>query len=557
MGDDRRRDCGYGLASRRCLWLSRKSFRHHARCAFNFWDHWSSSGLFYKRPLTQRHFDRDCAPFGYQHPSGALFIANSAPNPDVQSYFTSGVKMYLHLGSEPIRGFFCLLLITLGMSEEQNQNNLMTKIVSLAKRRGFVFPGSEIYGGLANTWDYGPLGTRLLQNIKNLWWKKFIETRNDVFPVDTGILMNPKVWETSGHVQSFTDPLVECQNCHKRFREDHLEDKTKCPECGGSLGSPKQFNLMFKTHIGPVEEAGQEVFLRPETAQGMFVNFKNVLISERPRLPFGIAQIGKAFRNEITPGNFIFRTLELELMEIEYFVNPTEWEPAFEGWKEQMWDWITALGVPEEKLRWRVHEKDELSHYSRRTEDIEFEFPFGWGELYGLAYRTDFDLKNHSEKSGEDLSYEDPETRERFIPHVVEPAFGLNRTALVVLLSAYTEDPTAASGQAGSRVFLKLPPALAPYKAAVFPLVANKPDIVEKARETFNLLRSTFPVAFDDRGNIGKRYFAQDEIGTPYCITVDYQTLEDNTVTVRDRDTAKQERIATGQLQKFLQEKLV
>lgn len=439
----------------------------------------------------------------------------------------------------------------------------MEKIVSLAKRRGFVYPGSEIYGGLANTWDYGPLGARLLANIKKLWWERFVERRDDIFPMDTGIIMNPKVWEASGHVSSFTDPLVECKKCHKRLRLDAFESaleefKKHVPSTPGSVApkkefielacegggihtledftKPKLFNLMFKTFIGPVEEQGSIAYLRPETAQGMFVNFKNVLTSERPALPFGIAQIGKAFRNEITPGNFIFRTLEFEQMEIEYFVNPARWENAFEEWKSEMWKWLLDLGVDEARLKWRAHEKDELSHYSKRTEDIEFEFPFGWGELYGLSYRTDFDLKNHSEKSNEDLIYEDPESRERFVPHVVEPTFGVNRTFLVLLLSGYAED--------GDRVVLKLSPRVAPYTLAVFPLVANKPELVKKAKNLYLELKLELPTTWDDRGNIGKRYYSQDEIGTPWCVTVDYQTLEDNTVTVRDRDTTEQERVA-------------
>lgn len=428
----------------------------------------------------------------------------------------------------------------------------MQKVVSLAKRRGFVYPGSEIYGGLANTWDYGPLGARLLQNIRQLWWKKFVETRSDVFPLESALIMNPKVWEASGHLASFTDPLVECKICHARVRADKPEDikvhSDDHPEEDVTWTEPKNFNLMFKTFIGTAEDSKQEVYLRPETAQGMFVNFKNVLTTQRPRLPFGIAQIGKAFRNEITPGNFIFRTLEFEQMEIEYFVKPSDWEAAFEGWKEQMWSWIIGLGVSESKLKWRAHEKDELSHYSKRTEDIEFEFPFGWGELYGLAYRTDFDLKNHSEKSEEELVYTDPETGEKFFPHVVEPTFGLNRTALVVLLSAYTENE--------GRVYLKLDPKVAPYKVAVFPLVANKEEIVGKAREVYGSLKENMPTAWDERGNIGKRYFAQDEIGTPWCVTVDYQTLEDGTVTVRDRDSVTQERIDVANLASYFASRL-
>ena len=436
----------------------------------------------------------------------------------------------------------------------------MDKVVSLAKRRGFIYPGSDIYGGLANTWDYGPLGARLLQNIKNLWWKTFVETRGDMYPIDTSLIMNSKVWEASGHVNSFTDPLVECKVCHARFRADKPEEIKEHEEMHKenddvsevSWTEPKNFNMMFQTQIGTAEDSKQDVYLRPETAQGMFVNFKNVLITERPKLPFGIAQIGKAFRNEITPGNFIFRTLEFEQMEVEYFVKPSNWEAAFEGWKIQMWDWITkTLGVNETKLKWRAHEADELSHYSKRTEDIEFEFPFGWGELYGLAYRTDFDLKNHAEKSGEDLQYTDPETNEKFFPHVVEPTFGVNRTALVVLLSAYAESED-------DRVVLQLDPKIAPYKAAVFPLVSNKPDIVEKAKSVYDNLRFVLgqPTAFDDRGNIGKRYAAQDEIGTPWCVTIDYQTLQDNTVTVRDRDTAQQERMKIDNLVGWMQDRL-
>lgn len=419
----------------------------------------------------------------------------------------------------------------------------MGKIVSLAKRRGFVFPGSDIYGGLANTWDYGSLGTRMLQNIRQLWWNRFVEKRDDIYPLETGIIMNPRVWEASGHTQAFTDPLVECKICHQRFRADH-----PIPTGEGhdhELTEPRQFNLMFKTHIGPVEEKSHAAYLRPETAQGMFVNFKNTLIAERPRLPFGMAQIGKAFRNEITPGNFIFRTLEFEQMEIEWFVNPENWEEAFEYWKKEMWQYLLDLGVPASRLRWRAHEKDELSHYSKRTEDIEFEFPWGWGELYGLAYRTDYDLRNHSEKSGEDLQYEDPETGEKFFPHVVEPTFGVNRTMLTLLLSAYGED--------GDRKILKLHPKIAPYKAAVFPLVANKEEMVSKARWVFDKLRPALTTAWDDRGNIGKRYYSQDEIGTPWCVTIDYKTLEDNTVTVRDRDTASQERVEVDKLLQHLQ----
>lgn len=423
----------------------------------------------------------------------------------------------------------------------------MEKIVSLAKRRGFIYSGSEIYGGLANTYDYGPLGTELLRNIKNLWWEKFVEQREEIFGVHTSILMNPKVWESSGHVESFVDPLVECKECHKRFREDHLESKTKCPDCGGELTKPKLFQGMFKTQIGATEDKGIETYLRPETAQGMFVNFKNVINTQRPSLPFGMAQIGKGFRNEVTLGNFIFRTLEFDMMEIEYFVSPKDWEKYFEQWKKEMWKWLVDLGINKENLRWREHGKDERSHYSERTEDVEYKFPFGWGELYGLAYRTDYDLKNHSEKSGEDLRYH-PEEGNPFFPHVVEPTFGANRTLLITLLDGYNEEE--------GRVFLKLHPKIAPYKAAIFPLLANKPELVKKAKEIYKDLIKKFPVAWDERGNIGKRYFAQDEIGTPWCITVDFETLDDKSVTIRDRDTKKQDRIAIDKVVNFLENKI-
>jgi glycyl-tRNA synthetase len=425
--------------------------------------------------------------------------------------------------------------------------DLMEKIVSLTKRRGFIFPGSEIYGGLANTYDYGPLGIELLRNIQNLWWEEFVTRRNDIFGIHTSILMNKKVWEASGHVESFVDPLVECKSCHKRFREDHLKDKKICPECKGELTAPKMFHGMFKTYVGATEDKGSEVFLRPETAQGMFVNFKNILDTMRPKLPFGIAQIGKGFRNEITLGNLIFRTLEFDMMEIEYFVRAETWEKEFETWKDLMIHWLVELGVDKEKLSWRAHEDKERAHYSKRTEDIEYEFPFGKAELYGLAYRTDYDLKNHSEKSGVDLMYH-PEGEKPFYPHVVEPTFGANRTLLAILCEAYSEDE--------NRVILKLNPKLAPFKIAVFPLLANKEELIKKAREIYSDLKKKFSVAWDDRGNIGKRYFAQDEIGTPWCVTVDFTSLEDSSVTIRDRDTAKQERVPVDKLEEYFQNKL-
>lgn len=382
----------------------------------------------------------------------------------------------------------------------------MQKIVSLCKRRGFVFSGSEIYGGLANTWDYGPLGSRLIKNIKDLWWQRFIEEREDIVSIQSGIIMNPKVWENSGHLKNFTDPLVECKECHKRFREE-----IKCTECDGELTDPKNFNLLFKTFIGPTQES--VAYLRPETAQGMFVNYKNVKDSMRLKIPFGIAQIGKAFRNEITPGNFIFRVLEFEQMEIEYFIEEKDWQKWFKHWQEQMEKWCKSLGLTRFKIR--EHAKDELSHYSKKTIDMEYQYPFGQKELYGLAYRTDYDLKAHGFKNP---------------AHVIEPTFGIERTVLAILCEAYKEEK--------ERIVLKLKPELAPVKVAVFPLLRNKKELVKRARKIFEDIKVA--KEFDDNGNIGKRYRRQDEIGTPLCITVDF---EKDSVTLRDRDSMKQKRI--------------
>jgi glycyl-tRNA synthetase len=448
------------------------------------------------------------------------------------------------------------------------QNDLMEKIVSLCKRRGFVFPGSEIYGGLANSWDYGPLGVELKNNIKQLWWKKFVQQRDDVVGIEAALIMNPKVWQASGHVATFNDPLVEDKKTHERFRLDHLLEENgvdvknlafeqmvvkvkelnlKSPK-GNELTEPKQFNMMFKTNLGPVETEESEVYLRPETAQGMFVNFKNILDSSRKVLPFGIAQIGPAFRNEITPGNFIFRTREFEQMEIEYFVKPGEWEQWFDYWLEQQKEWLKELGIFENSVFVEVPEADR-AHYSKRSVDTEFKFPFGQKELYGLAYRTDYDLSQHQKMSGQSLEYTDPQTNEKFLPHVIEPTWGVNRTLLAMLCAAYTEEGEGDS----KRVFLKLPPKLAPYKVAVFPLLKNKPELVAKAREVYDALRKDFPVAWDDRGNVGKRYYAQDEIGTPFCITVDFDTIEkDGCVTVRDRDTKDQPRIKIEELKQYI-----
>ncbi|HQK63653.1 MAG TPA: glycine--tRNA ligase [Candidatus Staskawiczbacteria bacterium] len=416
--------------------------------------------------------------------------------------------------------------------KKQEQNDLMEKIISLCKRRGFVFPGSEIYGGLANSWDYGPLGVELKNNIKAAWWKKFVQQRDDMVGLDAALIMNPKVWENSGHLKNFSDPLVECKKCHHRFREDQLQDKSKCPDCGGEFLPSKQFNLMLKTFLGPVEDENAIVYFRPETAQAIFVDFKNVLQTSRKKLPFGIAQIGKAFRNEITPGNFIFRTREFEQMEIEYFVKPEEWEAHFESLREDMWSWMTdTLGLKKENIVENDIAKEELAHYSTKTIDFEYRYPFGQKELYGMAYRTDFDLKNHFAEP----PYDDPDTKEKFYPHVIEPSLGVDRSVLAVLLDAYMED--------GDRIVLKLKPSLAPIKVAVSCIKKNDENLVSKAKEIYQDLKKDFSSDFDNRGNIGKFYYSQDEIGTPYCVTVDFQTLEDNTVTIRHRDTAEQERV--------------
>ena len=438
--------------------------------------------------------------------------------------------------------------------ENKKDENLMENLISLCKRRGFIYQGSEIYGGLAGTWDYGPLGVALKKNIENLWWKRFVLDREDMYGMDAAILMNQNVWKASGHVSGFSDPLVECKKCKKRFRADQLEDQKKCPECKGELGEARQFNMMFKTHIGAMEDDSAISYLRPETAGGMFVNFKNILDSFHPRLPFGMAQIGKAFRNEIAPRDFIFRVRELEQMEIEYFVKPDTWKENFENFRKQVWEFTKDVGLTQEKVHELEVADGDRAHYSKRTIDFEFDFPFGRKELYGLAYRTDFDLKSHTEASKVDLSFFDEESKQRFLPHVIEPSFGVGRTLLAVLSDAYTEDVLGDE----PRTYLKLSPRVAPVIAAVFPLLKNKPELVAKAREIFGELKKEFGrIIFDDNGNIGKRYRRQDEIGTPFCITVDFETLEkDVGVTVRDRDTMKQERVKVKDLESFLNGKL-
>ncbi len=444
----------------------------------------------------------------------------------------------------------------------------LEKIVSLCKRRGFIFPGSEIYGGIGGFYDFGPLGAELKFNIKQEWWKSVVRNRDDVVGLSASIIMNPKVWEASGHVSGFSDPMVECKNCHQRFRADQvleqagktgvkeatveqIADKFKsgsdivCPNCGKRAWTEvRRFNLMFKTFIGPAEDSASIAYLRPETAGGIFVNFKNVLDTMRVKVPFGIAQIGKAFRNEVNPKDYIFRTREFEQMELEFFVKPGEDDEWFTKWIDERFVWYESIGL--KNIRKFKQPKEELAHYSKGTTDIEYEFPFGWKEIEGIANRTDFDLNTHSQASGQDLSYTDPETGEKFVPYVIEPSAGVDRIALAVLSDAYHEEE--------ERVVLKLHPKLAPYKAAVFPLLKNKPELVSKAREIYDSLRKEFSVDWDDRGNIGKRYYAQDEIGTPSCITVDFQTLEDETVTIRDRDTMKQERVKIGDLENILRD---
>lgn len=436
------------------------------------------------------------------------------------------------------------------MSEVQ-ATTTMEKIVSLAKRRGFVFQSSEIYGGLNSCWDYGPLGVELKNNVKRAWWRKVVQERDDMVGLDASILMHPRVWEASGHVAGFTDPLVDCKSCKQRFRADHLEGD-RCPACGGELTEARQFNLMFKTFMGPVEDNAAVVYLRPETAQGIFVNFNNVLTSTRMKLPFGIAQIGKSFRNEITPGNFTFRTREFEQMEIEYFVKPGTDEAFHKQWIEQRFQWYLDLGMTKERLRLRAHAADELAHYAKGCYDIEYYFPMGWSELEGIANRTDFDLKRHAEYSGQRIDYFDQEANEHYVPYVIEPSAGADRATLAFLLDAYHEEPDKDE----VRVVLKLHRALAPYKVAVLPLSKKEP-LVNMSKEIEQELRKYWMVDYDDSKAIGRRYRRQDEIGTPYCVTVDFQSLEDKAVTVRDRDTMEQERIPVAELTKYLWDKLV
>ncbi len=438
---------------------------------------------------------------------------------------------------------------------DEIQNVTMEKIVGLAKTRGFVFPGSDIYGGLANSWDYGPLGVELKNNIKQIWWKMFVQERLDMVGIDAALIMNPKVWEASGHVATFTDPLVECNTCHERNRADQIDLAASCQKCGNknTFTEPASFNLMMKTWLGAKEDATAVAYFRPETAQAMFVDFPQVMTSSRKRIPFGMAQIGKAFRNEITPGNFIFRTREFEQMEIEYFVHPSEWEAIFEQWLLNMHAFMDRVGIAAEKTHHLEVEKDELAHYSKRTVDIEFDYPFGRKELYGLAYRTDFDLSTHAKFSGANMTYMDPVTNEKYIPHVIEPSFGVDRTVLAVLLSAYSEETvTSADGESDTRVVLRFKKEVAPIKIAILPL-SKKEELSVVARPIAEMLAKHWRVDYDETQSIGKRYRRQDEIGTPFCVTVDFESIVDQAVTIRDRDTMEQVRVPIAELNEWFQ----
>lgn len=459
--------------------------------------------------------------------------------------------------------------------DPKNAKVRLEDIVALSKRRGFAYPSSEIYGGMANTWDFGHYGTLLKNNIRDLWWKHFVLSRDDMVGIDASIFLNPKVWEASGHVSGFTDALVDCKNCHYRTRADHLiEDRLpgtkveglpvekltdiikknalKCPKCGNdALTDVRRFNLLFETKLGIIEGDKSSVYLRGEIAQGIFVNFKNVLETMRVRIPFGIAQQGKAFRNEITMGQFVHRTLEFDLMEFEYFIRPDSWEAAYAMWQKEMWRFALSIGLREENLRWREHEEFERSHYSKRTMDVEYNYPFGWKEMFGIAYRTDFDLSNHAKNSGKDLQYTDPKTAEKYIPHVVEPTFGLSRLVGIVLCDAFRQQEV----NGAVRTYLALHPAVAPVKVAVFPL--QKDDSLRKeAKALYEGLKTQFTAEYDDAGNIGKMYRRQDEIGTPFCVTIDYDTLKSETVTVRDRDTMEQVRINRNDVVAYVSERI-
>jgi len=428
----------------------------------------------------------------------------------------------------------------------------MDKLVSLCKRRGFVYQSSEIYGGLSSAWDYGPLGVELKKNIQKIWWREMTQLHDNIVGIDAAILMHPRVWEASGHVENFSDPLVDCKKCKNRFREDHIPEKNRddkiCPECGGELTEPRQFNLMFSTHMGPVADDGSIVYLRPETAQGIFVNFKNVVQSSRVKIPFGIAQVGKAFRNEITTKNFIFRTCEFEQMEMQFFIHPSEDDKWFDYWREQRWNYyVNKLGVDPARIQWHQHGPGELAHYAKDAYDIEYQFPFGWSELEGVHNRTDFDLSRHSEYCGKEINYLDEDSKERYIPYVIETSAGLTRSVLMILSDAYDEEDLGTDGKEDIRTVLRFHPNLAPITVGVFPLV-KKDGLAELAKKIEEDLREDFTTFYDQSGAIGRRYRRQDEIGTPFCITIDYDTKEDGTVTLRYRDSMEQVRVKVEDL---------
>jgi len=432
------------------------------------------------------------------------------------------------------------------------ENNNFDKIISFAKRRGLVFQSSDIYGGIGGFYDFGPLGVELRNNIKNSWWNYMVSQRENIFGLDSAIIMNPNIWKASGHTETFSDPLSECKKCHKRFRTDHLKEN-KCPECKAELMDPRNFNLMFRTFVGPVEDSASTAYLRPETAQGIFVNYRNILDTQRTRVPFGIAQVGKAFRNEITPGNFIFRMREFEQMEMEYFVKPGKEDEAFEYWIDQRMNWyINVLGIKKENLRVRKQEKDELAHYAKGCVDIEYNFPVGWSEIEGIASRGDFDLSQHQKFSGEDLNYFDDQTKEKYIPYVIEPSCGLDRIFLTVLCDAFTEveggRTTTTEGNKEKEFLLKLNKNIAPVKVAILPLVKNKEEITKKAREVYDLLKTNFSCQYDEAGAIGRRYRRQDEIGTPFAVTIDFESITNEDVTLRNRDTMDQKRVKISDL---------
>ena len=433
----------------------------------------------------------------------------------------------------------------------------LSKIVSLAKRRGFVFPSSEIYGGIGSSWDYGPLGVELKRNVKEAWWRSMVYGRDDVVGLDSAIIQNPEVWISSGHATNFTDPLVECPTCHKRYRADQIEDATKCPDDGTTLSEPRMFNLMFKTFVGPLEDSANQVWLRPETAQGIFINFDNVITATRSKLPFGIAQIGKSFRNEITPGNFIFRTREFEQMEMEFFVKPGEDEQWHEHWIQERFAWYKQLGISSDNLRLRVHDPEELAHYAKATSDVEYLFPWGWGELEGIANRTDFDLSQHEASSGKNMKYFDQELNEHYFPYVIEPAAGVDRAALTFMFDAYDEElaPTG-GGKEETRTVMHFHPDIAPVQVATLPLSRNE-KLTPTARHIHSQLLRSFRCQYDDAQSIGRRYRRQDEIGTPLCVTVDFQTVEeDQSVTIRNRDSMEQIRVPIPELPDAIRDQL-